>query len=277
MRNITNLISRHLAQYQSSCESFKNNVCVNPNGCHCQKWAEIWAHIDSTVPDEYRHFTLQNFTGMVDGKRVIDLEVYKAARDMIVKYCWNGVDPKEGYDQTWITKCILEQRRENGNSLIIYGNPWRTKVEKGNKPTKQPLGKTMLASIVMKEAIFQRVLGGHAADTYAWVPFTTLCNRLLAKAEGDENHSDEITLYEEVDWLVVDGIQVPNGNEAGRLFRANVLEKLFGERAEKNLPNILVFQDDISQFDDLSHDFGPSINAIINSRKTFRVAMLEKK
>jgi hypothetical protein len=62
-----------------------------------------------------------------------------------------------------------------------------------------------------------------------------------------------------------------------RGFKASVLEKLFGERVENKLPNILVFQDDVSKFDDLQFDFGPSINSIINSRKTHRVAMLDKK
>lgn len=215
---------------------------------------------------------------MVDGKRVIDMEIFLAARDVIVKYGWKGVDPKEGYDQTWITKCILDQRRENGNSLIIYGNQWKPKHESGHtKLFKQPLGRTMIAAILMKEAIFQRLLEGHATDTYAWVPFSTLCNRLFDKANGSSAYDDEISMYEEVDWLVVDGIQVGKLNDAGRQFRSNVLEKLFGERMDKNLPNILVFQDDISQFDDLSQDFGPSINSIINSRKTFRVAMVEKK
>lgn len=215
---------------------------------------------------------------MVDGKRVIDKEVHQAARDVILKYAWKGVDPESGYDPSWISKSVLEQRRENGNSLIIYGNQWKPKQEAGQlKLFKQPLGRTMIAAIIMKEAIFQRLLGGHATDTYAWVPFTTLYNRLFDKANGSTTYDDEISLYEEADWLVVDGIQVGKMNDAGRTFRANVLEKLFGERMDKNLPNILVFQDDISQFDDLSHDFGPTINSIINSRKTFRVAMVEKK
>ncbi|MEI6297209.1 MAG: hypothetical protein WCO84_06265, partial [bacterium] len=127
------------------------------------------------------------------------------------------------------------------------------------------------------EVIFQRILEGLSCDTYSWVSYPTLCNRLMDKANGDATHSDEISNYEDADWLVVDSIQITKGNEGSKLFRASVLDKLFGERLENSLPSILVFQDDISKQDDLTSEFGVFINNIVNNRKSFHVVLSEEK
>lgn len=279
MRDITENILRNLHTYRSKCKHYKDNsVCERPKGCLCLKLAEIWAYIQDTIPDEYHHFTIQDFTGMKNNNRLLSPKMVASAKAEILKYCWDGIEPGTDYDATWISKCILEKRRQNGNSILIYGDPWRQEITDGKVRTfKNPIGKTMLASVIMKECIFQRLLQNHSADTYAWVPYQTLCHRLMQHAAGDESHASDILSYEECDWLVVDGIQNQTASEATKGFKMNVLERLFGERVDRNLPNILVFQDDISKIDDLLGNFGSSLNHIINSRKTFRVALVDKK
>jgi hypothetical protein len=277
MRAITDTLYRNLKSYQKGCSFFKQSVCSRLGGCRCWLWSEVWAYIDSVVPDEYRHFTIQDFTGLRDGDQLLSPKIVKAARDVLVEYVWNGIASNQDYDETWLTKCVLNKRFEEGSSLIIYGDPWKQSTSGNNRPFRKPLGRTMLAAIVMKEVIFQRLLPGHSSDSYAWVHFQTLCHRLMDKANGNKDYDAEIASYEQADWLVVDGIQMLPSTDAMRGFKASVLEKLFGERVENKLPNILVFQDDVSKFDDLQFDFGPSINSIINSRKTHRVAMLDKK
>lgn len=279
MRSITDTLYRNLAKYQKRCTFFKDSVCSKER-CHCLLWSEVWAYVDSVIPDEYKHFTIEDFTGRIRDSedQLLPLKLVQAARASIVKYAWEGQPANGSYDEMWITKCSLSKRRDEGSSLIIYGDPWKREVKNDGqmRAFRKPLGRTMLASIVMKEAIFQRFLVGHSADSYAWVHFQTLCHRLMDKANGNSSHDDELRTYEEADWLCVDGIQMMQSTDAMKGFKASVLEKLFGERAENKLPNILVFQDDISKFDDLQTDFGPSINAIISSRKTHRVVLDRK-
>jgi hypothetical protein len=274
MKIISNKIHNLLQVYQAKCPDYKEQVC-NSERCDCRILAEIWAHAFSIIPDPYHTLTLQDFTGMKNGSVLLPTKTVAAAKDSIIKYCWQGIEPGEDYDaQKWLPKSIMDKRLASGSSIIIYGNPWTHDNSKGQIRTfKKPMGRTMLAGIVMKEAIFQRVKPEHACDSYEWVAFNTLTHRLLAQANGSHDFDDIISNYAEVDWLCVDGLQTLRGNEGGRSFIASVLDRLFSERLDRNLPNILVFQDDISKVDEIQQDFGIAINTIVNSRKTHRVAL----
>lgn len=273
MKIVSNKIYNLLNTYQEKCPTYKENVCKSER-CDCRILAEIWAYIYTIVPDPYHSLTLQDFTGLKNGNRILPEKTVRHARDAIIKYCWQGIEPGEDYDaQQWFPKSIMNRRLQSGSSIIIHGSTY-TFENKGQVRTfKKPLGRTMLASIVMKEAIFQRVKPEHSCDSYEWVAYNTLTHRLLAQANGSTEFDDAINSYAEADWLCVDGLDVIRNNEGGRNFTASVLDKLFAERLENNKPNILVFQVDISKLDDIHSDFGIAINNIINNRKTHHVTM----
>jgi hypothetical protein len=271
MKVISNTIKGYINYYQSKCEHFKNSVCCKER-CDCRIQADVWAHV-TIIPDHLREISLQDFTGMYQGQRLLSQEIVCKARENIIKYCWQGIEEGVDYEfNEWFPKSIMDKRLANGSSLVIYGDPWTHDNSKGQiKTFKKPLGKSMVAAIVMREAIAQRIKVGHACDSYEWVDYNTLRKRLMGQAKGETEHDDAIAFYEEADWLVVDGLQ--RKHDASRQFSANVLDDLFCERVENNKPNILVFQDDISKIDDLTEDFGISISNIVNSRKTHHVVL----
>lgn len=278
MKPITPIKDKWQKYYEAKCQYFKNGACVNNDVCTCSKLAEIFAYQESVIPEEYIDFTIQDFDGLKKGneeERLIPLNLVAKARDIIIKYCWKDIPEGTDYHADWIKKCILNKRKENGNSLIIYGDSWKCP-DNGTKAFKRPVGKTMLAAIVMREAILQRSIDTRNTDSYAWVDYTHLINRLREYQKGDKSHEDDVSLYQEADWLVVDNIYLGRESEDTRNFRVNVLNWLFNERMEHNLPNILIFQDNIAKLNDLQYDFGISIANLANSRKTFKVALVEE-
>ena len=168
----------------------------------------------------------------------------------------------------------MEQRLNDGISVVIHGESFS--LDHGKLHHRQ-LGKTLLASIIIKEAIRLKFLDGHVGDSYEWADFSYMCKRLMAQAEGERSYEDEIDNWEEADWLVVDSITFNDKTANGRQFRANVLEKVFVERKDKKLPSILVFQDDLNRCDDLKGEYGPALSEIITSRKTMKICLSETK
>ena len=277
--------SEHLVKwrkfYAMSCKKHDGGYEKMPTGCYCETAAQIATYIECVIPEEYQKYELDDFTGMKDGRRVVKTEIVLAAKEQLVSYCWEGIDPDEigNYDfKAWWPKSAMEKRRKNGNSLLIYGDPWSSTIQQGQvKAFKNPIGRTLLAAIVMKEAIRLRARPGHMTDSYAWVSYNRLYDKLMHRAKDDETFNDEINTYETADWLCVDGFEIEKQNDATRMFKAKVLDSFFDERLKMGLPNVFVFQDDLSKDYDLRSEFGLSVNSIINSNKTTRVKLLDSK
>src|SRR5665213_329340 len=274
MENLTQKIKNYYDHFKKSCECGER--------CWCERRAVIWAHIVSTIPDEYMRFTIDNFTGemvLKDGKkeRILPEELVATAKRQVLDYCWRGIADGEDYGTAeWLKRSMLDHRFRNNESLVIYGAKWVTDKNDGKgKPFQKPFGRTMIAAIVMKEVIFLRWLEGHLGDSYEWADYSTLVNRLLVQADGTKEYDESIHDYREADWLCVDSISVlERGSDAQRTFRSSVLDRLFCERREAGKPNILVFQDNIEKVEDLAYEFGGEISRIIKSNKTHRVALI---
>jgi hypothetical protein len=243
------------------------------------------AYIEVNVPEEYHNYNLDDFEGIIEegeGDRrkkvkVLDEKIVAEARKQLIDFCWKDILKGEEYDKSsWLVRSLLGDRRRDGTSLVIYGPKWvadRT----AHALKRKASGKTMLAAIVLKEVIKLRLLPGHTADSYAWIDYTTLIHRLIAKAQGDNSFNNEIMDYGEVDWLVVDGISIiEKGSDAQKSFRANLLDRVFTERREAGLPNILVFQDNLRQVEDFQEQFGTALNSIVNSQRTKRISLVSE-
>lgn len=278
MKNVYDHLEKWRRFYADRCTKHVGGYAKIPVSCYCQTMAQVQSHIECVVPDDYQRYELDDFNGIRNGEVLVKPHIVLEARRQLVSYCWQGIEEGEDYDlKTWWGRSIMEKRHRNGHSLIIYGNPWASGTTAGVKTFKQPLGRTLLAAIVMKEAIRMRARPGHMADTYAWVSYTRLYDKLMSKAKDNNDFNDEIEEYQYADWLCVDGFEVERQNEATRAFKAKVLDAFFDERMSRNLPNVLVFQDDLSRMEDIRQEFGLSVNTLINSSKTTRVKLLESK
>ncbi len=281
MKEVAQQLTKWRKYYAERCTRHVGGYEKMPLNCWCETSSSVAAHIECVIPEDYHLLELDDFTGMKDGKRLVKQSVVTAARSALISYCWEGYDPDEIGNYTfkdWWIHSAMEKRRRNGNSIVIYGNPWASSTTTGIVKTfKQPLGRTLIAAIVMKEAIRLRARPGHMADSYSWVSYNRLYDKLMQRAKDDQSYNSELNDYETADWLCVDGFEIEKQNEATRMFKSKVLDSFFDERISKGLPNILVFQDDLSMHDDLRSEFGLSVNSIINSSKTTRVKMLEGK
>lgn len=271
MKDITPLINQYYEKRKAKCR------CTN--GCRCQAAACMDAYTEAVIPEEYRNYTIDDFEGCIieNGKRkkVLEPSVVAKAKQQIINWCWKDIAEGEEYAaSTWLLRCVLDQRHTDGNSLIIYGPKWVADKVAG-KFKRKSSGKTMLAAIVLHEAIRLRVLPGHIADSYAWADYGMLVERLIAQSKGDNANNALLEHYADCDWLVVDGLSIiEKGTDLQKSYRANVLDHLFLERRDANLPTIFVFQDDITEVDDLPEQFGNAIYSIVNSRKASHVSLV---
>lgn len=282
MRNFTNLLKFYTDKKQSTCPSFVNENCKE-QFCKCKISAEIWTYIDTIIPESYRRQTIDDFVGMTtEGHAVLSAKAVKHAKAQCMNYCWDvsKIKPGMSYDASWLNHTLMPKRLANGNNLIIYGDPWSSKNKAENnfpQTFRKKLGRTLLASIVMREAIFQRIKTNHMEETYGWYSYNKLLNKLMEDADGKSDHSSEIDGLIISDWLVIDGFELQKVSDNAKNFRISVLEKFFSERVERNLPTIIVFQDDISKIGDIRSEYGYAIEEIVTAKKTHSIVLKEDK
>lgn len=231
--------------------------------CRCRVLAEVQAYMKTIIPEKYQNYNIDDFTGINEKrKRVVEEDKVLGVKNCISNYCW-------GKDFFEIKKIIEEHKKElkvnkkaanpldkisfisyrkkNGNNIVISG--------KGGKG----IGKTLIASVIMKEVIKRRAFKDNASDSYKWVNFPVLFEML-------KNNSEELTLYKNPTWLVVDNIT------KDYRFAAQYIDSFFFKRIEMNYPTLLVFRFPLSDSPvNVEEYFGSAINSIIESSKTFNI------
>jgi len=233
--------------------------------------AEFWAYVYSVVPEEHGHFTIFDFLGYTlnktnnDKKVVIPSEIALYAKDEISKFCW-GMDwkmikeKKEELSQKNIMKFLREHsmmdiRLKQGRNVVIYG------------VSDQPIGRTMVASIIMKEAIKLRITHHARRHTYDWIDFNTLMSAV-------EKDSLDLADYRSCDWLVVDNILSKYRSAKQTTLLIDLVDPFFIDRFNNRLPTILVFKFDVSNSAMMiEQKFGVGINRIIDSNRTYKIPL----
>jgi DNA replication protein DnaC len=234
--------------------------------------AELWAYVKSVVPDGFGDYTIFNFNGCATDKKdnsktnIISNKVASIARDKVCAYCWGlrweEILQQKKKDENSIESFlrdsnIMMQRVENGNNIVIHGL------------SDRPIGRTMLASIVMKEAIRLRVTHHIRGHTYDWVDFSKLFQAI-------EQDSMELADYKSCDWLVVDNIIKKSRSEKQTTLMSDLVDPFFLDRYYNRQPTILVFKFDIrDKLLNMEKAFGVGIGRIIDSRRTFKIALSE--
>lgn len=275
MRDIKDIRKQYEIAYANKLCRLNDITLCEKEFCTCKHAAEAWAYIDTVIPENFRKMSIMKFDGMSYDKidTLIPQSIATQAKDIICNYCFGTsyqdiekscVVKKKRKDA--ILKMLAEKsskmldRFKNGNHVVIFGSS-----------TDGPIGRTMVASIILKEAIKLRMtsskMSGH---TYGWVDFA-----ILKQAIRDE--SKDSYDYRFSDWLVVDNITDPSFTTlAQRAYFSNLLDPFFIDRFNNKLPTILVFKFDIRlptiHIEEL---FGPGLASIVNSSATFKIPLSE--
>jgi len=234
----------------------------------CKTVAEVRAFIDTLIDFEYRDLSVFDITGETKNKvKALEPKEALRAKNLVCKYIWgySWQELKKKFKsedeiKNYISKnSVLMRRLERGNNVVIFGE------------SDSPCGRTMIASIIMREVIKMRMfIPDIISHTYDWVDFQTLTESL-------KDNTLENADYKTADWLVVDNICFKAETGPQRAFRTNLIDPFFMYRMKNNLPTILVFQYDIRQRETpLYKAFGVGIASIVNSPRVCKIPLNKK-
>jgi hypothetical protein len=270
MKNILTLKNKYYEEYLAKIDfSKKDEEELEKYKNSCRSVAEVRAFIDTLINEEYRNLSIFDFNGETKSKkRALEPKEATRAKNQICKYIWgysweelkNKFAEEDKIKEYISHNSVLMRRLETGSSVAIYGGK------------NGPCGRTMCASIILKEAIKMRLFVPNiVSHIYDWVDFQMLTKYLI-------DDSLEVADCRTADWLVVDNIYCPLGESLGqKAFRANLLDPFFTYRLRNNLPTILVFQYDIrSATEPLYKTLGTGVSSIVNSTNVCRIPLSKR-
>ncbi|MFA5759808.1 MAG: hypothetical protein WC942_10700 [Clostridia bacterium] len=244
----------------------KPSVEIEKLRSECLIVAETQAHMKVIIPEEFQKYTINDFNGK-SKKNILPKNIALNAKNIVSEYCWgesfkeikSKFPNKEKLNRYLKTHSFMDIRSNEGRNIVIFGQ--------GNM-----IGRTMLASIIMKEAIKLRILrNGVRGHTYSWVDLAYLQNEIIKDSPISID-------YRVSNWLVVDNIfpfDYMSEKQRGYVFSA--LDAFFLDRLNSGLPTILVFKFDITEEDlDITKRVGMGISQILQNQKTFKVPLTEK-
>lgn len=273
MKNIEKIKNNYLQLFSRECYNKAVEELNSNEMLVCSSLAEFWAYVYSVVPEEHGHYTIFDFVGCIVNKETNEKDVTippriaLQAKNEICKYCW-GMEwrdiekHKKTLDDASIMKLlrersIMERRIKNGNNIIIFGT------------SSRPIGRTMVASIITKEAIRLRVTKNNRQHTYDWIDFNTLI-------DAADKDSVDLADYRSCDWLVVDNIINKYTTVKQDSFFINMIDPFFIGRFNDRLPTVLVFKFDIrNPASKIESKFGVGINRIIESKRSYKIPLTE--
>lgn len=206
----------------SSCEDF----------CYCRALSEVIGYQLSIIPRKYAKLELPDFTGMVDGKRVVSEDIMRMSTSSLLKYCFGDdsillTTPRSKLNEL----SVMDRRFEDGCNVFVHGQ-----VSHDGLKNAGGLGRSFLAALILKEAIWRRIFKGNKAITYRFASVHDLIAEVLDK---DNRDSDWLT-----DWLVIDDI---NSYQTRALPIS--LDRIVSRRRMMSLPTVFVLQFDAETCD----------------------------
>jgi len=200
--------------------------------CYCRALSEVMGYQRSIIPRKYAKLELPDFTGMVDGKRVVSEAVMRMATSSLLRYCFGDdsvllTTPRSKLNEL----SVMDRRFEDGCNVFVHG-------QVGDDGLKNAggLGRSFLAALILKEAIWRRIFKGNKALTYRFASVHDLITEVLDK---DNRDSDWLT-----DWLVIDDI---NSYQTKAL--PITLDRIVSRRRMMSLPTVFVLQFDAETCD----------------------------
>lgn len=243
MKNLQDIIDEQLSQLKAHCPSFsKNASCSRGNSCICSAIAEINGYCEKTLPSGFESSDLGKLNGIANGCKVLSDQVVKRILSKVGDYCFGEEIADSIPNRTRLNQISkMDLRFNEGHNLVIHGSVGSS----SSGRHKVPIGKTFIASIVMREAIWRRMFATNKAFSYMFVSA-----EMLVDSTFSSKKSKEIPQSRLVDWLCVDDIYM------GRSHLASVLDETISYRMSVKLPTILVLQFDATQGVDIESDIG---------------------
>ena len=263
MKNIQEIKKKKQLEFAKKYYKKDYNELSQAESYHISSIAEVWSYIESVIPESFEKFTIFDFKGSCKDIK-LKREIALKAKDVICQYCWGETWGK--IDQKFSTKLqkkeflrdgsVMMERLRGGNNVVVFGK------------STVPIGRTICASIIMKQAIKLRMLPGQIGQTYDWIDFSIL-------KESLRKDTDSSVDCRTCDWLVVDNITTTSfASNAQRAFITDLITPFFIGRLNNKLSTILVFRFDIrNKSINLEEDMGVGISKIINSDRTFIIPL----
>jgi len=264
MRNIQPIIEKKKIEFASKYYK-KRFTELDEKSSHLVTCAaEVWSYIENTVPEKFHKLTVFDFDGYSENGYQLREDITANAKDLVCKYCW-GITWKDAKKKFSNEKAIKEffknnsvmlERLENGINVVVFGE------------SSTPIGRSMIASIILKQAIKLRILKGKKSHNYEWVDFSML-------KQSIKNDLDDLVIYQSCDWLVVDDVTYSmTSTERQKAYFSELINPFFIERYKNKLPTILIFKFDYRKdFFNVEECLGVGISNIINDNKTFKIPL----
>lgn len=272
--SLEQLIRKYRNDYYSFCKSYQGE-CTSKIGCACSTLAQMYAYIDYIIPSPYNRMSIENFDGRIIKENgepfqiIMDNDVARIKNEFS-KYCWRGIKCESLPSREEIDKASqMDERFEQGKNLVIHG---KNKVDVNGKTLPMPTGKTMLASLVLKEAILRMRFRTNMASHYGYTTFATV-RKYAKESAKDKNEGEQFgDILRAKHWLIIDDIPpvVHAGSGAQIRYINESVDDFLGIRVEYKLPTILVFSYNID-IANLSEDYGYIIDKIVNGQDTMRI------
>lgn len=270
MRNIQDLKEKKQEEFALKYFKKKFDELEEREARFCSYAAEARAYAEVVIPTQYNHFTIFDFTGRSSDltSRLIPSAIAFKAKDSICKYCWDlswkEIQKKgktELQQRNFLrSHSVMKEKLEKGVNIAIFGDS-----------SGFPIGRTMVASIIMSQAIKLRMSIGMKGQTYDWIDFVILKDALV-------KNLDIATDWKNCDWLVVDNVYHNiKSSDQQTAFISEIITPFFVYRFVNKLPTILVFQYDLRDpcYDE-EKDLGAGIAKILGSKETFKIPLSEK-
>jgi len=259
MKNLEYLIDKSYKQLKITCHK---SLCDKENNiCYCKCLAEVMGYQKSVIPGGLSVLEFSDFTGSKKNEEIISSDSVSIALSKISEFCFGSPVLLKSNDRKILNKkSIMDKRFSDGNMIFIHGE----KRSRNGKSASIPLGRSLVASLILKEAIWRRLYSTNKAYRYHYA--------MLSKVKSDIfDKSDDANLYFNSDWLVLDDIFCEPDKMQGI-----VLDKILSYRIHRNLPCIVCFEFDLFKKDNLSSIVGRYIPKLLYGEKTFLIDLSQK-
>lgn len=230
--------------------------------------AEGWAYLKEVIPEDYAQFSIFDFNGfsLSIKENLLSPSSVVEAKNKISLFCWgkgweyiNELYKKDSSKMNSILRKInvMDKRLKEGCNIVIHGE------------SSKKMGRTMICSLIMKEAIKSRMFNGDFSVTYDWINFSNLKTSL-------EKENLDMSEYRSCDWLVVDNIYMMSFSPYQKSLFIPLVDNFFEGRYSDKLPTICVFKFNIDDNINIIEDnFGPSVIKLIESKRTMKILLSE--
>jgi len=247
--------------------------CSRKEGGFCKKLAEIRGNIDYVIPSEYRDLTIENASGIIVSKDGVEQHVWSEDNRLEIQntlrnYLFGGVDRVllTGGRESYNKYSQMDKRFSDGDAVIIHGDNLIGKKEGKQSPRFLPAGKTMIACLILKEAIWRKLFATNRADTYSVISYQTLKQDLKLRTERSYD-------LKECDWLCIDDISLPlREDDFNHQQFVTLFDDFLMTRIEQKLPTILVCSFDVLA-KDYTHSLGYTFQKMVSSKNSWLISV----